>query len=117
MVAAKLALKFIGNASVQTSQDRRKRAFSDMNYKLTDLADRDDIFEETPPMLFGDSLAKEANKREEQLRWLQRAAGRGRQHDFLHGHSQTARQGGVHHCPGVTKRVHMDGHTRVSEDT
>ena len=39
MAAAKLALRFIGNASVQTSRERRKRAINDMNPKLTEFAE------------------------------------------------------------------------------
>ena len=44
-------------------------------------------------MLFGDSFVKEAKEREEQLRCLYRASGRGRQQDFLHGRPQTIRRG------------------------
>ena len=49
-------------------------------------------------MLFGDSFAKEAKEREEQLRCLHRASDRGRQQDFHNGRPQTIqRGGGTHH--------------------
>ena len=47
-----------------------------MNGKLVELADRDAIYEEASPILFGDRFAKEAKEREDQLRALDRAAGR-----------------------------------------
>ena len=34
----KLALRFVGNASMQISRERRKRAIEDMNGKLVELA-------------------------------------------------------------------------------
>ena len=64
---ARLALRFVGNASVQISWERRKRAIEEMNSKLVELADKDSIYEEAPPMLFGDHFAKEAKEREDQL--------------------------------------------------
>ena len=73
---ARLALRFVGNASVQISRERRKRAIEEMNSKLVELADKDSIYEEAPPMLFGDHFAKEAKEREDQLRALDRATGR-----------------------------------------
>ena len=41
VVAAKVGLRFVGNASVHTSRERRKRAIMEMNNKLTDLAKKD----------------------------------------------------------------------------
>ena len=73
---ARLTLRFVGNASVQVSRERRKRAIEEMNGKLVELADKDTIYEEAPPMLFGDRFAKEAKEREDQLRALDRATGR-----------------------------------------
>lgn len=60
---AKLALRFVGNASVQISRERRKRAIEEMNSKLVELAEKDAIYEEAAPMLFGDQFAKEAKER------------------------------------------------------
>ena len=65
IAAAKLALKFAGNATVQISRERRKRAIIDMNPKLSDLANKDSIFEKAAPELFGDNFAKEAKERED----------------------------------------------------
>ena len=62
LAAARMAIKFIGNASVQISQERRKKAFMDMNPKL---AESDTIFEDAAPNLFGDKFAKEAKDRED----------------------------------------------------
>ena len=38
-----------------------------MNSKLIELAEKDSIYEDAPPMLFGDQFTKEAKEREEQL--------------------------------------------------
>ena len=73
---AKLASRFVGNASVQISRERRKRAIEEMNSKLVELAEKDTIYEEAAPMLFGDQFAKEAKEREDQLRALDRATNR-----------------------------------------
>ena len=78
LAAARIAMKFIGNASVQISQERRKKAIMDMNPKLVDMAESDTIFEDAAPNLFDDKFAKEAKDREDQLRCLDRASGRGR---------------------------------------
>ena len=63
---------------MQISQERRKKAIKDMNPKLVDMAESDTIFEDAAPNLFGDKFAKEAKDREDQLRCLDRASGRGR---------------------------------------
>ena len=98
IAAAKLALKFAGNATVQISRERRKRAIMDMNPKLSDLADKDSIFEKAAPELFGDNFAKEAKEREDQLRCLDRATGgRGKpQHhqNFYQSRPLATRRGG-----------------------
>ena len=90
----KLALRFVGNASVQISRERRKRAIEEMNGKLVELADKDAIYEDAPPMLFGDRFAKE---REDQLRGLDRATGRSqfqRPQHFQNRRPQGLRRGG-----------------------
>lgn len=51
IAAAKLAIKFAGNASVQISRERHKRAILDMNPKLSDLAERDAVYEDAAPEL------------------------------------------------------------------
>ena len=66
----KLALRFVGNASIQISRERRKWAIEEMNGKLVELAEKDS---KAAPMLFGDQFAKEAKEREDQLRALDRA--------------------------------------------
>lgn len=62
VAAARIAIKFTGNASVQISQERRKKAITDMNPKLVDMVDtaeKDAICEDAAPDLFGDKFAKE----------------------------------------------------------
>jgi hypothetical protein len=73
---SRLALRFMGNASVQLSCERRKWAIEEMNGKLVEL---ESIYEKAAPMLFGDQFAKEAKKREDQLWALDRAS-----HLFAH---------------------------------
>ena len=70
---ARLALRFVGNASFQISQEW---PIEEVNGKLVELTDKDAIYEEAPPMLFSDHFAKEAKEREDQLRALDRATGR-----------------------------------------
>jgi hypothetical protein len=77
---SKLALRFVGNASIQFSRERRKRAIEEMNGKLVELAEKDSIYEKAAPMLFGDEFAKEAKEREDQLRALDRATNRSNFH-------------------------------------
>lgn len=99
IAAAKQALKFLGNTAVQFSRERRKRAITDMNPKLTDLADVDSIYEKAAPQLFGDQFAAEAKNREDQLKCLDRASGRGRSQNFQHGRPPTFRRGGGYQGP------------------
>ena len=97
MTLIKLALRFVGNASVHISRERRKRAIEEMNGKLVELADKDAIYEDGPPMLFGDRFAKEAKEREAQLRALDRATGRSqlqRPQHFQNRRPQGFRRGG-----------------------
>ena len=61
--AARMALRFLGNASVQMARERRKRAIAEMNNKLIELAEKDSIYENASPLLFGDQFAKEAKER------------------------------------------------------
>ena len=76
-----------------------------MNPKLTDLADMDSIYEKAAPQLFGDQFAAEAKNREDQLKCLDRASGRGRGQNFQYGHPPTYRLGGGYQGPhrGHTK--------------
>ena len=57
---AKLALWFVGNASVQISRARRKRG---MNSKLVELAEKDSIYKKAAAMLF--SLSSPRRQRRE----------------------------------------------------
>ena len=67
IAAAKLAVKFAGNASVQIS---RGRAILDMNPKLSDLTEKDAIYKDVAQELFDNKFAKEAKEFEGQLRCL-----------------------------------------------
>ena len=64
-----------------------------MNNKLVDLANKDSIYAESGPMLFGDSFFRQAKEREEQLRCLDKATGKGQQY-FQRGRPQSYRRGG-----------------------
>ena len=56
--AAKTVLRFIGNALVQMAREQRKRAIVDMNDKVIELSEKDSIYEDATPTLFGDQFAK-----------------------------------------------------------
>ena len=49
IAAAQTALKFLGNASVQSCQERRQNALQSMNTCLLDMADDDGLFKSAPP--------------------------------------------------------------------
>lgn len=94
---AKTAIRFLGNASLQFNRERRKRAIEEMNGKLVELADKDEIFADAAPALFGDRFAKEAKEREDQLRCLDRASHRGgysRPQHFQNRRPHAFRRGG-----------------------
>jgi hypothetical protein len=97
ITATRTALRFIGNASVQMARERRKRAISEMNDKLVELSEKDTIYEDASPMLFGNQFAKEAKEREEQLKCLDKASGRGRGQNFFSRRPQAPRRGGGAH--------------------
>ncbi len=97
VTAAKMALRFVGNASVQMPRERRRRAISEMNNKLIELSEKDSIYEKAPPLLFGDQFAKEAKEREEQLRCLDKASNRGKPQPFYNRRPQAQRRGGGGH--------------------
>ena len=80
-----------------------------MNPKLIDLADMDTIYEKAAPQLFGDQFAAEAKNREDQLRCLDRASGRGRSQNFQYGRPPTYRRGGGYQAP---RRGHTRGRGR-----
>ena len=65
-----------------------------MNPKLSDLAEKDAIYEDAAPELFSDKFAKEAKECEEQLRCLGRALGQGKGHHFQHSHPLVPHHGG-----------------------
>ena len=103
MNAARMALRFLVNASVQLSRERRKRAIAEMNNKLIELAEKDSIYEDASPMLFGDQFAKQAKEREDQLRCLDRASGRGKNQNFYSHRppGPSRRGGGAAHIPAI----------------
>ena len=53
----KLALRFVGNASLQVSCERKKQAIVEMNGKLVELAGKNLIYKKAAPILFGDQFA------------------------------------------------------------
>ena len=94
---AKTAILFLGNASLQFSRERRKRAIAEMNGKLVELADKHEIYADASLMLFGDRFANEAKDREDQLRCLDRAshkAGYSRPQHFQNRRPYAFRRGG-----------------------
>ena len=91
--AAKTALRI---ASVQMSRERCKRAITEMNNKLIELSEKDSIYEDAPPMLLVDQFAKETKEREEQLRCLDKASGRGESEFLWSPPSGSTSEGGAH---------------------
>ena len=72
--AAQTALKFLGNASVQSSRERRRNALQSMNSRLLDMADDDGLFKSAPPLLFGEGFCKKAKERDDELKCLNQAS-------------------------------------------
>ena len=67
-----------------------------MNNKLIELSEKDSIYEDAPPMLLVDQFAKETKEREEQLRCLDKASGRGKSQNFYGRHPQAQHRGAAH---------------------
>jgi len=71
---AQTALKFLGNASVQSCRERRRNALQSMNTRLLDMADDDSLFKSAPPLLFGEGFCKKAKERDDELKCLNQAS-------------------------------------------
>ena len=67
---AQTALRFLGNASVNASSERRKSALQNMNTRLLDMAEDDAIYKSAAPSLFGDGFCKNTKERDEELKCL-----------------------------------------------
>ena len=68
--AAKSALSPLGNASAHISRERRKRVILRLNKKLHPLAEEEDIFEESAPLLLGKVFETKMKAHMESLKCL-----------------------------------------------
>ena len=71
--AIQLALRILGNASAQFSQERRSKALARLNPNLKPLVDDED-FSKSAPFLFGPGFEKKAKERSEAVTCLRKAA-------------------------------------------
>lgn len=78
--AAQTALRLLGNVSANISRERRRAAIANMNYRLVDMAEDDQLFAKAAPILFGDGFANKAKERDEELKCLNHASLQGRDH-------------------------------------
>ena len=84
-----LSIRFLGNASVQMARERRKRAIAEMNNKLIELVEKDSRM----PHRYSSVISLPRRQRNE-LRCLDRAAGRGRHQNFYNHRPPAQRRGG-----------------------
>ena len=68
--AAKAAIALIGNASAQMSKERRKKILKELNRDLVPLAENAEMFDESAPLLFGNSFEKRMKEHVDSLRCL-----------------------------------------------
>ena len=78
--AAQTALRLLVNVSANISRERRRAAIANMNYRLVDMAEDDQLFAKAAPILFGDGFANKAKERDEELKCLNHASLQGRDH-------------------------------------
>ena len=71
--AIQLALRILGNASAQFSQERRSKALARLNPDLKSLVEDED-FSKLAPFLFGPGFEKKAKERSEAVTCLRKAA-------------------------------------------
>jgi len=64
------ALHLLGNASNHISVLRRKKVLRDLNPDLQDLAEKEDLYRDAPPLLLGDGFEKTAREYTEGLKAL-----------------------------------------------
>lgn len=73
--ATQAALKLLGNASAQASRARRANAIQNINTRLADMEEDENLYKDAPaPALFGDGFAQKAKERDEQLKCLNQAS-------------------------------------------
>jgi len=101
--AVQTSLQLLGNASAQSTIERRKAVLTQMNSQLKTLV-RDADFKEAAPLLFGDNFATLAKERLEAAAALKRTLTTEKQprRDFQKGHSHKfrGRGGGSHYNGG-----------------
>lgn len=93
LAANQMALRLLGNASVKISQERRKNVLGELNNKISDLAEKDEIYQDAAPNLFGDEFLKQAKDREDQMKCLDKSIRSG-------GNSNGSRRGSAHSGSG-----------------
>ena len=95
--AATAALKLLGNASANISQERRHRVTADLNRDLKDLIEETEHFKNAAPLLFGRSFDQMAKNHVEAVRSLRRTVQSSfppRQNRFFRGGRPQNNRGG-----------------------
>ena len=70
--ATETALSLTGNTSMAFNQERRKKAISEMNAELVEMATEDDTFLDVASELFGKIYASTAKQIADELKCLRR---------------------------------------------
>ena len=63
--AAQMALKLLGNASGHIATERRKSVLTNLNPRLVEMAEEEELFKEAPPNLFREGFTKKAKDRDD----------------------------------------------------
>ena len=75
-------MELIGNASARISRLRREKVCSNLNKSLQPLAQRDELYKDAPPALFGAEFAKKSKDHVDQLKAIMATVPRKNQQFF-----------------------------------
>jgi len=68
--AAKTALRFLGNFSMACNRERRTNVLAELNPRIVDMAEEDELFKDAEHTLFGTNFCQKAKERDDQLKAL-----------------------------------------------
>ena len=102
-------LQLLENAVSQTSKIRRKRILKTCNPDITNLADKQELFQDAAPNLFGDGFELKMKERAEAVRVLHKGQSRQTQRQFFRGncYPQAQRGGNNGYCGGRARYTPM----------
>ena len=114
------ALTLLGSASAHISSLRRRKILAELNPDLQDLTEKDNLFKDAAPLLFGEGFMAVAKDYTEGLKALARAAPNRNFRSHRPGHNQRRALEGlvvtVHIPPTLQRRISKKRLFPVQED-